>query len=119
MDTKQTKIIQDWPKPKSTHKIQVFLGFTGFFRKFIKNFSTITAPLSEILKGDPSIGNHRFKLTPKTRKAFKELHKAFISPPVVRHFDLDKKIKIIIDTSKISQGAILLQPGSNSTLTRN
>jgi hypothetical protein len=101
MDTERIKIIQDWPEPKSAREIQVFLGFTGFFRKFIRNFSTITAPLSEMLKSDPSIGSRGFKLTPKAGKAFKELRKAFISLLIVRHFDLDKKIKIIIDTSKV------------------
>jgi hypothetical protein len=119
IDTEQTKIIQDWPELKSARKIQVFLGFTGFFRKFIRNFSTITAPLSEMLKGDPSIGSHRFKLTPEAGKAFKKLHEAFISPLVVRHFNPDKKIKIITDALKIGQGAILLQPSSDLTLTRS
>jgi hypothetical protein len=72
-----------------------------------------------MLKSDPSIGNRGFKLTPKTGKAFEELREAFISPLVVKHFNPDRKIKIIIDASKISQKAILLQPGSNSTLTRS
>jgi hypothetical protein len=119
MDTKQTEIIRDWPKLKSAREIQVFLGFTGFFRKFIRNFSTITAPLSEMLKGDPSIGGRGFKLTPEAGKAFEELREAFISPLVVRHFDLDRKIKIITDILKVGRGAILLQPGSNLTLTRS
>jgi hypothetical protein len=119
MDTERTKIIWDWPEPKSAHEIQVFLGFMGFFRKFIRNFSTITAPLSEMLKGDPSIGSRGFKLTPKAGKAFEELHEAFISPLVVRHFNPDKKIKIITDALKVGQEAILLQPGSNSTPTRS
>jgi hypothetical protein len=74
----------------------------GFFRKFIKNFLTITVLLSEIFKSDPNIGSYRFKLTLKTRKAFKELHEAFISPLVIRYFNLDKKIKIITDTLKVS-----------------
>jgi hypothetical protein len=119
MDTERTEIIRDWPKPKSARKIQVFLGFTGFFKKFIRNFSTITAPLSEMLKGDPNIGNRGFKLTPEAGKAFKELRETFISPLVVRHFDPDKKIKIITDASKIGRGAILLQPDSDSTPTRS
>jgi hypothetical protein len=58
--------------------------------------------LSEILKNDPSIGSRGFKLTPKARKVFKELHETFISPPVVRHFNPDRKIKIIIDVLKVS-----------------
>jgi hypothetical protein len=72
-----------------------------------------------MLKSDPSMGSRGFKLTLEARKAFKELHKAFISPLVVRYFNLNKKIKIITDILKVSQGAILLQLDSNSTLTRS
>jgi hypothetical protein len=108
MDTERTEIIRDWPEPKSAREIQIFLDFTEFFRKFIKNFSTITAPLSEMLKGDPSMGSRGFKLTLKAGKAFKELREAFISPLVVRYFNLDKKILIITDALKVGQRAILL-----------
>jgi hypothetical protein len=73
----------------------------GFFRKFIRNFSTITAPLSEMLKGDPSMGSRGFKLILEAGKAFEELCEAFISPLVVRYFDPDKKIKIITDVLKV------------------
>jgi hypothetical protein len=90
-----------------------------FFRKFIRNFSTITALLSKIFKDDLSIGNHRFKLILKVKKAFKELREAFISLLIVRYFDLNKKIKIIIDTLKVGQEAIFLQLDSNLTLTRS
>jgi hypothetical protein len=61
-----------------------------------------------MLKGDPSMESCRFKLTPEAGKAFKKLRKAFISPPVVRYFDLNKKIKIIMNVLKVGQGAILL-----------
>jgi hypothetical protein len=61
-----------------------------------------------MLKDDLSMGSRGFKLTLKARKTFKELCKAFISFLVVRHFNLDKKIKIIIDVLKIGREAILL-----------
>jgi hypothetical protein len=54
-----------------------------------------------MLKGDPSIGSRGFKLTLEAGKAFEELREAFISPLVVRHFNLDRKIKIIINTLKV------------------
>jgi hypothetical protein len=55
-----------------------------------------------MFKGDPSMGSRGFKLTLEAGKAFKEFHKAFISLLIVRHFNLDRKIKIIINTLKIS-----------------
>jgi hypothetical protein len=55
-----------------------------------------------MLKDDLSIGSYRFKLTLEARKAFKKLYEVFINSLVVRHFNPDKKIKIIMDISKIS-----------------
>jgi hypothetical protein len=54
-----------------------------------------------MLKSDPSMGSRGFKLTLEAGKAFEELCEAFISPLVVRYFNLDKKIKIIMDASKV------------------
>lgn len=119
MDTERTEVIANWPEPKSVRDIQVFLGFTGFFRKFIRNFSTLTAPLSDMTKGDLGMRARGFKLSPEAKAAFDKLREAFINPPVVRHFDPDKRIKIITDASLVGRGAILLQPDSESAPTRN
>jgi hypothetical protein len=54
-----------------------------------------------MLKGDPSMGSCGFKLTLEAGKAFEKLREAFISFLVVRHFNLDKKIKIITDALKV------------------
>jgi hypothetical protein len=44
--------IRDWPIPRSVYDIQVFLGFTGFYRRFIKEYSKITTLLTERTKGN-------------------------------------------------------------------
>jgi len=45
------KAIRSWPIPKSTHDVQSFHRLASFYRKFIKNFSTIMAPMTEVIKG--------------------------------------------------------------------
>jgi hypothetical protein len=55
-----------------------------------------------MFKGDPSMGSCGFKLTLEAGKAFKKLCKVFISLLVVRYFDPDRKIKIIMNTLKVS-----------------
>ena len=47
---KKIEVVKNWPKPKSVHNIQVFLGFTNFYWQFIQDFNRIAAPLSSILK---------------------------------------------------------------------
>ena len=51
MDPDRVDTIKDWPMLESFHDIQVFLGFTGFFRQFVKNYARITAPLTDMLRG--------------------------------------------------------------------
>ena len=50
MDPKRVEAVTQWPQPKSVHDIQVFLGFVNFYRRFIKGYSHITRPLTELLK---------------------------------------------------------------------
>ncbi len=49
MEDKRIKAIRDWPEPQSVRDIQMFLGFTNFYKRFIKNFSRIAALLTSML----------------------------------------------------------------------
>ncbi|XP_050960534.1 uncharacterized protein LOC127161828 [Labeo rohita] len=51
MDQGKVDAIQKWPLPTSVKELQRFLGFTNFYRRFIMNYSTITAPLTSLLRG--------------------------------------------------------------------
>ncbi len=50
MEEERMVVVKDWPEPQSVRVIQVFLGFTNFYRRFIQNFSRIGASLSSILR---------------------------------------------------------------------
>ena len=50
MEEKQIRAIRDWREPQSVHDIQVFLGFANFYRRFIQEFSRLTASLTSMLK---------------------------------------------------------------------
>ena len=50
MEVEQIEVVRKWPEAKSVQDIQVFLGFANFYRRFIKGFSRIAAPLTSILK---------------------------------------------------------------------
>ncbi len=50
MEEKRIEAVKDWPKLQSVKDIQIFLGFANFYRRFIKNFSNITALLTSILQ---------------------------------------------------------------------
>jgi hypothetical protein len=56
VDLKKIEAMQDWPHPKSLKILCGLLGFTGYYRKFVKNYRNIVAPLMTLLKRTLSLG---------------------------------------------------------------
>jgi hypothetical protein len=50
VDPSKVRDVLDWEPPKSVHQVQSFLGLAGYYRWFILNFSTISKPITELLK---------------------------------------------------------------------
>ncbi len=50
MEEERIEAVKDWPESQSVRDIQVFLGFAIFYRRFIRNFSRIAAPLTSMLR---------------------------------------------------------------------
>ena len=50
MEKDKVKAIQDWPPPVNVSGVRSFLGLAGYYRKFVRNFSKIASPLSELLQ---------------------------------------------------------------------
>src|SRR5207244_932964 len=50
VDKAKVKAIQGWPVPNTITQVRSFLGLAGFYHRFVKNFSTIAAPLNELTK---------------------------------------------------------------------
>src|SRR5690606_17348029 len=111
MDPKKVNDVLDWKTPQNVHDIQVFLGFANFYRRFIKNFSKVVAPITRLLKKDiPFIWDH------SANDAFESLKKAFTSDPILKHFDPAKSCYIETDASKEAIGAICSQKDENDVL---
>ena len=51
VDPSKVEAIKSWPMPSSTHNIQSFYELASFYRRFIHNFSSLAAPMTEVLKG--------------------------------------------------------------------
>lgn len=84
--------------------IQRFLGLAGYYRKFIKNFAHIAAPLYALLKKDC-----QWKWTSECVEAFETLKNALMSDPVLRMPNFGQKFQIYCDASGLAVGGVLSQ----------
>lgn len=103
-DPQKTTAIAQFPQPDDKRAVRRFLGLCAYYRRFVKNFSHIAEPLTQLTKSDVP-----FKWEAAQRDAFKELQQRLQSPPVLGHFDENAETEIHTDASSIGLGAILVQ----------
>jgi len=72
MSDRKVKSIQNWAHPRSVKEVQIFAGFTNFYRRFFKEFSKVCQPITETLKGNPK----DFHWGREQEEAFEELTKS-------------------------------------------
>lgn len=104
----QAKItaLQTYRRPETKKGIRSFLGTTGFYRRFIKNYSTTATPLYlMITKNAPD----RPVWTEESNQAFEELRKALTSKSVLTSPDPEKDYVLCTDASTKGIGAVLCQ----------
>jgi hypothetical protein len=104
MDPKKVQAIIQWPAPRKVKELQSFLGFANFYRRFIDNYSGITKPLNNLLRG-----NAPWKWTEQCEDVFQLLKKAFTSAPILRLFDPTLPIILECDASDFAIAAIISQ----------
>ena len=82
--------------------MQKFLGLANYYRWFIEGFATVARPLYDMVKKDK-----RWDWTERQEKAFKELKEQFTKKLVLAAPDIDKKMRMEVDTSDYVTGGVL------------
>eukprot|EP00257_Ricinus_communis_P016000 XP_015574040.1 uncharacterized protein LOC107261174 [Ricinus communis] len=89
VDEEKVKAIKDWPIPTNASEVQSFHGLASFYRSFVKDFSTITAPLNELVKKDV-----KFNWGEAQQSAFDLLKQRLTFSPILSLPNFDKTFEI-------------------------
>ncbi len=121
-DPKKTEAIGSWKIPQSEHDLRSFLGLAGYYRRFVRNFSKIAAPLHALLtKGGCKKGSAWRRPSPRQKQEFcnrwspectramEELKDRLTSPPILGYPDFTRPFIVETDASFDGLGAVLSQ----------
>jgi len=112
MSEEKVKGVLEWKSPASLTETQAFLGFANFYRRFIKDYSRVAHPITELRKATTK----DWKWTPEAESAFTELKIQFTSAPTLAHFDPQQPVIVETDASDFALGAVLSQRNNENHL---
>jgi hypothetical protein len=109
MEANEITTIEDWPTPMSVKDVQVPMGFTNFYRRFVKKYAQVTANIPDLLKKPSAGGSEKWEWTREADAAFQKLKRAFLEAPILQHFDAEKPITLPTDASGFAIASFLNQ----------
>ena len=110
-DPAKIERVKDWPAPTNVGEVRSFLGFAGYYRRFVKDFSTTAKPLTDLLRDGVA-----FAWTENCQQGFRKLCAQLTDAPVLAYprFGPDAPRFIIdVDASGVGLGAVLSQEGED------
>lgn len=108
VDDEKVKAIMEFPRPRNVKQIRSFLGITGWYRRFIKNYSSKAAPLTQLLKKKTP-----FNWTQDVDNAFTSLKSALTTAPILATPDFSRHFYLQCDASTVGVGCVLFQKSND------
>ncbi|XP_057785651.1 uncharacterized protein LOC131003187, partial [Salvia miltiorrhiza] len=104
VDEEKIRAIQEWPTPTNIAAVRSFHGLASFYRRFVPYFSSVAAPLTEVIKK-----HVEFKWGKAQEDAFQQLKYKLTHAPVLSLPNFSKSFEIECDASGVGIGAVLMQ----------
>lgn len=104
VDLAKVTAIQDWERPGSVNEVRNFLSLAGYYRRFIRGFSKIARPLSQLTRKDL-----KFAWNEKTKASFQELKDKLTSAHMLVLLEQGVRYTIYTDASHVGLGCVLMQ----------
>ena len=118
-DPEKVSSVKSWPTPKNVKALRQFLGFVGYYRRFIKDFSKVVNRLTSSLQGhmtEPSTKAKKKKLKSvpwswgkEQQQAFDTVKLSLVKPPILAYADYNLPFILHVDASGFGLGAVLYQ----------
>jgi len=105
MSDRKVKRVQNWAHPRSVKEVQIGIGFANLYGRFIKDFSKVCKPITEMLKANPK----DFRWGREQEEAFEEWKRRFTTAPILSHFYPGRRMVVETDTSDFALGCVLSQ----------
>ena len=102
-DPKKIEAIMNWPQPATLKQLRGFLGLTGYYKRFVRNYGKITKPLTDMFK------KIAFQWMEQGSRAFEELKQAKVTALVLALPYFSKEFTIETDACGQGIGAVLMQ----------
>ncbi|KAF8054210.1 hypothetical protein N665_1335s0001 [Sinapis alba] len=103
-DPEKIAVVEGWPRPTTASEIRSFLGLAGYYRRFVKGFSSIAKPLTKLTGKDvPLVWDE------KTEEAFNKLKEALTTAPVLTLPQPGKIYDVYTDASRVGLGCVIMQ----------
>ena len=106
VDPKKIEAITEWPRPTTVTEVRSFLGLAGYYRRFVKNFSRIVAPLTRLTQK-----NVKFVWTDRCEEHFLLLKDLLTSAPILTLSSGDEGYTVYCNASRVGLGCVLMQNG--------
>ena len=95
--------VKEWPVPTSVKEVRQFLGFTNYFRQFIRDYSAMSRPLEELTGKYTS-----FRWDSSQQQGFCKLRNALLNALILGLADLSRQFRVFSDASDQAIGAVLV-----------
>ena len=100
----KTAIVDTFPAPKNIKEVRSFLGLTNYYRRFIRDYSKLAAPMYGLLRQDVT-----FDWTSKCQTAFEDLKSKLVSPPIIGYPNMKRHFNLTTDACGTGIGYVLTQ----------
>ena len=106
VDRAKIEVVVNWKSPQNVTEVRSFLGLAGYYRRFVRGFSVIASPLTNLLRK-----GIKFEWTEKCQNSFEQLKGTLVKAPVLTQPTPGKEYTLYSDASYIGLGCVLMQDG--------